>query len=194
MKTSKPLTLMICAGVICTLLAISFRILFNLSGSDLYLTLYVTALTFSYHFLMRLAVGALIQVLYRNKAFSYDSPWFRQHPLEKKLYDLVKIKRWKLSLVTARPEQFDLRTRTYDELLHNMTQAEVVHEIIMVLSFVPLLLIPRYGAASVFVLTSLAACLIDSLFVMIQRYNRPRILRLKKRAEHSAKRRRSDLT
>ena len=64
-----------------------------------------------------------------------------------------------------------------------MTQAEVVHEVIMVLSFAPLMLIPRYGAAVVFSVTSVLACLVDGLFVMIQRFNRPRVLRLKEKAE-----------
>ncbi len=68
-------------------------------------------------------------------------------------------------------------------MLHNMLQAELVHRIIMVLSFLPLLLIIPYGVPGIFIATSAAACLLDLIFVMIQRYNRPRIVRLLKRCE-----------
>lgn len=52
-----------------------------------------------------------------------------------------------------------------------------MHRIIMVLSFVPLLFIIPFGEPAVFAITSVAACLIDCTFVIIQRYNRPRVLR-----------------
>ena len=55
-------------------------------------------------------------------------------------------------------------------------QSELVHETIMLLSFVPLLAIGRYGAAAVFIITSAAAALFDSLFVVVQRFNRFRLL------------------
>ena len=67
-----------------------------------------------------------------------------------------------------------------DELLHNVAQAELVHRIIIVLSFVPLLLISPYGVPMVFVVTSIVAALIDLQFVIIQRYNRPRVMKLLK--------------
>ena len=67
-----------------------------------------------------------------------------------------------------------------DELLHNVAQAELVHRIIMVLSFGPLLLIIPYGVPMVFVVTSIVAALIDLQFVIIQRYNRPRVMKLLK--------------
>ena len=59
-----------------------------------------------------------------------------------------------------------------------MAQAELAHRVIMVLSFVPLILIIPYGAAGVFITTSVLACLADMQFVIIERYNRPRVLRL----------------
>ena len=84
-------------------------------------------------------------------------------------------------MITAKPEQFDIRHISMEMLLHNVAQVELVHRIIMVLSFVPLVLIIPYGVPWVFILTSVFACLIDLQFVMIQRYNRPRIIRLMER-------------
>ena len=84
-------------------------------------------------------------------------------------------------MITAKPEQFDIRHISMEMLLHNVAQVELVHRIIMVLSFVPLVLIIPYGVPWVFILTSVFACLIDLQFVMMQRYNRPRIIRLMER-------------
>ena len=83
-------------------------------------------------------------------------------------------------MVTVRPEQFDLSVNSMDDLLHNMAQAELVHRIIMVLSFAPIILIIPYGAPMIFIVTSLLASLFDLQFVMIQRYNRPRVMRVLK--------------
>jgi len=49
---------------------------------------------------------------------------------------------------------------------------------ITVLSFIPLLFSIWFGSAGVFLITSCLAALLDAAFVMVQRYNRPRLLRL----------------
>ena len=54
----------------------------------------------------------------------------------------------------------------------------MVHEGIIVLSFAPILASLAFGATWVFVLTSVLAACYDMLFVVMQRYNRPRILRV----------------
>ena len=171
------------------LIFIGFSILLTLffwwnyqrTKEDIYLTLFITLLTVSYHFLMRVIVGEVVTLIYQQRDFRYDCFWWKPHPFEHKMYRFLRVKRWKLHMITAKPEQFDIRKRTIEELLHNMTQAELVHEIIMVLSFVPIVLIHWFGAASVFILTSIVACLIDSIFVIMQRYNRPRVMRMRRR-------------
>ena len=57
-------------------------------------------------------------------------------------------------------------------------QAELVHEIIIALSFAPMLLAIPFGDFFVFASTSLAAALVDTVFVIIQRYNRPRLVKI----------------
>ncbi len=59
-----------------------------------------------------------------------------------------------------------------------MCQSEIVHAVIILLSFVPLPGTIPFGAFPVFLLTSLAAALTDTVFVIVQRYNRPRVIRL----------------
>lgn len=137
----------------------------------------ITLLTIFYHFAMRLIVGETITLIFRNKSFPENKLGFRFYAFENNLYRKLKVKTWKADALTAKPEQFDLRIISPEELLHNVMQAELVHRLNMLLSFVPLLFIIPFGTPVVFVLTSIFGCLIDFIFVIIQRYNRPRIQR-----------------
>ena len=138
--------------------------------------------TTAYHFLMRLAVGYLLPMATKYD-FDYHHPWFRPRVWEAGLYKTLKLHRWKGDLPTYAPDQFDLAANSLHRVIQNMCGAELVHEIIMVLSFLPLLAIPVFGSPAVFVLTSLGAALFDSVFVMAQRYNRPRVIRIYERQE-----------
>ena len=48
----------------------------------------------------------------------------------------------------------------------------------MVLSFIPIFAAIPFGALGVFITTSVLAACYDGMFVIMQRYNRPRIVRL----------------
>ena len=179
-KTLNNLKLIIYMNIAFITATIIFAILYHFYQAGWMLSTYITFLTISYHFSMRLIVGELITVLYRNREFHLDSRGFRLYGFEEKLYRALKVKKWKLHMSTAKPEQFDLSTNSMEVLLHNMAQAELVHRIIMVLSFVPVLFIIPYGVPAIFITTSLVASLIDLLFVIMQRYNRPRVMRILK--------------
>lgn len=133
----------------------------------------ITLLTFCYHLSMRLIVGESVTVFLRGREISDGAAWFRERRWERGWYRFLRLRKWAHRVLTAKPEQFDASARTPEELLRNMAQAEIVHEICMVLSFLPLLLILPFGAPWAFLLTSLAASLADGIFVAVQRYNRP---------------------
>ena len=59
-----------------------------------------------------------------------------------------------------------------------MCQSELVHETNIVLSFVPLAASVRFDAFPVFLITSICSAAFDLLFVIMQRYNRFRILKM----------------
>lgn len=88
------------------------------------------------------------------------------------------MKHWKNKLPSYQPEYFDPQKHSWDEIAQAMCQAELVHEVIVVLSFVPIAFSVWFGALPVFVITSVAAAAFDLMFVIIQRYNRPRVMRL----------------
>ena len=139
-----------------------------------------TAITFGttfYHFGMRLLVGALVPPVQGT------SPWFRPRKWEAALYRLLHVKAWKRHLPTYDPRQFSLAENTLAQVIRNMCGAEIVHEVIMLCSFLTLLAIPIFGSWPVFLTTSVLAALFDSLFVMAQRYNRPRLERIYQKQE-----------
>lgn len=180
-KTAKNIVILISVNIVFITLTVVFAVLHHIYHQGWMSSVYITFLTISYHFSMRLIVGETVTVIYRNREFNLDSVGFRIHSFEKDLYRRLNVKKWKLHMITAKPEQFDLRENSMDDLLHNMAQAELVHRIIMVLSFAPILLIIPYGAPMVFIVTSIIAALIDLQFVIIQRYNRPRVMKLLKK-------------
>ena len=133
--------------------------------------------TTAYHFVMRLAVGYAIPKV-THYDFDYHHPWFQPRVWESALYKKLKLHRWKGQLPTYSPDQFDLKANSLHRIIQNMCGAEVVHEVIMLLSFLPLLTVPIFGELPVFLITSMFAAAFDGLFVMTQRYNRPRVVRI----------------
>ena len=145
----------------------------------------ISAGTTAYHFVMRLAVGYLLPKL-TNYDFVYRHIWFQPRSWEPALYKKLKVRKWKGLLPTYAPSQFSLTDQTLYRVIQNMCGAEIVHEIIMILSFLPLLTVPVFGVFPVFLITSLLSALFDSIFVMAQRYNRPRLVRIYEKQEAKA--------
>ncbi len=135
-----------------------------------------------YHFAMRLAVGAIVNLIMKNKA-DHKSFWFREKAFEKKLYKLLRVQKWKKYIPTYNPDTFDLNKKTLNEIIGATCQAEIVHEVIMALSLLPIALIPFLNGATAFIVTSILAMLIDFVFVILQRYNRPKLVRVMERID-----------
>lgn len=141
------------------------------------LSLCITLGTVSYHFWMRLAVGHLYDRFMQNKADLSRGCW-QLRPWEKKLYKKLGVKKWKAKMPSYDPGLFSPDTHSWEEIAQAMCQAELVHLSIIPLSFLPLLAAIFLGSFPVFFITSLCAAAFDALFVIMQRYNRPRIMRL----------------
>ncbi len=146
------------------------------------LSLCITFGVFTYHFAMRLAVGYIINSIFHNNV-SYSSWWFKERKFEKRLYKFLRVKSWKEHIPTYSPSTFSLSEHSFEFLAGATCQAEVVHEVIMVLSFLPILLCIPFGDGWLFILTSVLAALFDGVFVVLQRYNRPRLVKLISKAD-----------
>lgn len=149
-------------------------------GNRVFFSLAITCGTAFYHFAVRLAVGLGVDARYHNH-MDYTKPWFREKAFEPKLYRKMRVKQWKKRLPTFTPQEFDLKSRSVEEIVQATCQSEVVHEVNMPLSFLPVAASVWFGSPGVFLLTSCAAFLFDGVFVVMQRYNRPRLLRLLKK-------------
>ena len=164
---------------VAALVSAALTVVFALAHAE---PLAITAGTFAYHLLMRLAVGFVFDRTLNNRV-DYRRRWFRLHRFEVKLYDRLQVGKWKAALPTYDPEAFDRHRHSWDEIAQAMCQAELVHEVIAVLSFVPAAASVWLGAPAVFIVTSVLAAAFDLLFVVIQRYNRPRVLKIVERLQ-----------
>ena len=150
---------------------------YTVTSNKVALTLAITFGTTAYHFWMRLLVGWIYDRVFHNHV-DYHRRWFRVGGAEGRLYQKLKVKRWKNKMPTYDESAFDRRRHSWEEIAQAMCQSELVHETIMVLSFLLIIAHRWFGALPVFVITSALAAGFDGLFVIMQRYNRPRILKM----------------
>lgn len=156
--------------------------IFIFTGNDILEIVTITVGIALYHFAMRLFIGSVVNLIMKNKA-DHNSIWFREKRFENKLYKLIRVRKWKKYLPTYSPVTFDTTQKTVKEIVGATCQAEIVHEIIMVLSFMPIALIPLLGGVAAIIITSFLSMLIDLTFVILQRYNRPKLIRVMERFE-----------
>ncbi len=155
------------------ILAISYKV----TSSGILLPLAITSGTIAYHFVMRLMVGLAFHATMRNKA-DYRKRWYQVSKREMAVYEKLKVKQWKRRMPTYDPALFDPQLHTWEEIVQAMCQAELVHETIAVLSFLPILAGIWFGEYPVFIVTSVLSAACDMVFVIMQRYNRQRVTKL----------------
>ena len=130
---------------------------------------------------MCLLVGLFVNRFGKIHTFDCNSKWFAPKPFEDKLYQTLRIKAWKDRVPTLIPESFSLKIHSLDEIIQNMCVSEIVHEIIVVLSLAPILLAISFGELAVFLITFAVKALLDCIFVILQKYNRPKLFKLNKK-------------
>ena len=179
-KTIKIISLLLLTAFI------ALVVLYQFVKHDAVLSITITIGVFAYHFIMRLIVGLGINAIFKNK-IDYKKWWFREKAFENKLYSFLKVKKWKKYMPTFAPQSFDVKKHSLEEIAQATCQAEIVHEIIIPLSFLPILLYIPYGTLAVFICTSVAAAAFDSIFVIMQRFNRPRLIKLIERKSQATR-------
>ena len=184
MKNNFPF-IMKAVAVVTVLLTAVLTVAYHLYHQNWMLTAAISTGTTTYHFLMRLAVGYVIPKL-THYNFDYHHRWFQPRKWEPAFYKKLNIKIWKGQLPTYAPEQFSMKDNSLHRIIQNMCGAEIVYEVIMVLSFLPIPAASVFGALPVFLITSVLAALYDSIFVMAQRFNRPRLIKIYEKQEAKA--------
>lgn len=166
---------------LCSVLAtLVLTVLHQCTKWEIWYLLAITAGTIAYHFLMRLLVGAVVNAIMHNHA-DYRKNWYQLRTFEEKLYNRLGVKHWKSKMPTYDPSLFSVKERSFDQIAQATCQAEIVHEVIAVFSFLPIIATVWFGSFAVFLLTSIAAACVDMTFAILQRYNRPRLIKMAER-------------
>ena len=136
--------------------------------------------TIAYHFIIRLLVGYLIDFKMKNQA-DYTKKWYQVSDTEMKLYQKLKVKTWKNKMPTFDMDVFDVSKHSWDEIIQATCQSELVHETNVVFSFLPVVAAIWFGSFEVFLITSMLGAIFDLMFVFMQRFNRARIVKMRRR-------------
>lgn len=147
--------------------------------SDVILWVGISAFTIMYHFWVRIWLGNISKLF--KKHINYEQAWFKEHKFERKLYKILNVKKWKDKAFTYNPESFSVEHHTLDEIANTMAKSEVDHWINEVISISTMFFSIPWGKFWIFFITALGAMIFDSQFIIIQRYNRPRIVKLLER-------------
>lgn len=148
--------------------------------AGVFLALAITFGTIFYHLAIRLLIGLIFNIFMKNRA-DYTKKWYKVRSWENKLYKFLRVNKWKGKLPTYDKSLYSVKERNFDGIAQAMCQAELVHETNCVVSFLPLIASIWFGEFYVFLITSICAALFDLLFVIEQRYNRPRVIKLAER-------------
>ncbi len=132
-----------------------------------------------YHFGLRIFFGEITNHI----KFDYNHPFFKQKKFEASLYKLLKVRKWKDKVLTFNPENYDFQNRTLSQLATTMSKSETDHWINELISVGSIFFSLLWGMLPIFLITAVAAMLFDAQFIVVQRYNRPVVLRLMNRRE-----------
>ncbi len=136
----------------------------------------ITAFTIMYHLWGRIIMGNVSKLF--KKHLSHKQLWFKEKRFEKELYKILKVKKWKKKALTYNPELFSLKDYSLQEIANTMCKVEIDHWINEIISLTTLLFACIWGEFWIFLITAIIAMIFDAQFIAIQRYNRPRIVRI----------------
>ena len=178
-KKSGPAIFMYAVIGVCILVSVVCFVLYygGVAEKSAVLWTGIVAFMIMYHFWLRIIMGN-VSKLFRINCNSW---WFKEKTFEQKLYRLLRVKKWKNKALTYNPELFSLKNYSLDEIAQTMTKAELDHWINEVISLSSILFAFLWGELWIFSITAIAAMIFDGQFIVIQRYNRPRILRIMER-------------
>lgn len=177
-KKSGPAIFMYCVIAITAIISvISFSLYYgNMYKNKTILWTGVVSFTIMYHLWLRIIMGNITRLL--KKHINYNAWWFRERKFEKRLYKLLRVKQWKGKALTYNPELFSLKYNSLEEIANTMSKAETDHWINEIISLSTLLFATVCGAFWIFLIAAIVAMLFDGQFIIIQRYNRPRVVKL----------------
>ena len=165
------LTIYLTAAVAAVCLALYY---FNIHKNGGVLWVGIVAFMILYHFGLRILFGEIT----KRFKINYAHPWYKERCFEGRLYKLLKVGKWKRRVLTFEPDNYDLKKVSLEGLATNMSKSELDHWINELISVFSVLFALLWGQIAVFATTAVLAMLCDAQFIVVQRYNRPKVLRL----------------
>jgi len=142
--------------------------------SSMILWVGIVSFMIMYHLWMRIIMGNVTKLF----KIHHSQRWFKERAFEKSLYSFLCVKKWKDRALTYNPELFSLKSYSLEDVANTMAKAEADHWVNEIISLSAILFSLIWGKVWIFALTSFAAMIFDAQFIVIQRYNRPRILKI----------------
>jgi len=175
-KKSGPAIFMYCVIAITFITSIICFTLYykNIHRNTVILWIGIVAFTIMYHLWVRIIMGNVSKLF--KKHINYNKKWFKERKFEKGLYKLLRVKEWKGKALTYNPELYSLKDNSLEDIANTMCKSEVDHWINELISLSTLLFAIPWGNFGAFLITAIAAMIFDGQFIVIQRYNRPRVL------------------
>ena len=162
-------------SIVSASLTIIFFALNSLISSGILLTLAVTSMTFAYHFIVRIIIYHIITSC--KGKINTDSNYFRVSEIEQNIYKKLNVKKRKADIPTFNPEDFDIKKNSVRQIILNGCNAEIIHTVNIFASYISVIFSIWFGTVHVFIITSVLASIYDLQFVVIQRFNRPRLIK-----------------
>lgn len=154
----------------------TFFKLFVDNHNDVCLFLGILFMTLSYHLIIRLVIGTFCDGALED-GIDPDNHWFADSDAEQALYRVIAVKTWKDKIPLPDAWKFSIKRRSLEDIIMESCRTEIVHEIGTIASLFAVLLTIPFGYLWFFILTSVIGGLFDLGFVIVQRYNRPRLMR-----------------
>ena len=154
----------------------------NVYKKGIILWIGITFFAIMYHFWLRIIMGNVSKLF--KKHLTYNKYWFKERKFEKRIYKILRVKKWKGKVLTYNPELFSLKDYSLQEIANTMCKVETDHWINEIISISTLLFACIWGKFWIFLLTAIIAMIFDAQFIVIQRYNRPRIVKILEKRNH----------
>ena len=167
-------------AIVAVLMTICSLFLYRFTNIEVLFSITITLGMIAYHFSIRLIIGGLFDIKMKNKA-DYTKKWYQVSDLELRLYQKLKVKKWKNKMPTYDKNTFDVSKHSWDEIIQATCQSELVHETNIVFSLFSIIASIWFDSFVVFLVTAILGAFFDLLFVFMQRFNRARILKMKRK-------------
>ena len=194
LNNSGPAIFMYSVIAICLVISSICFGFYYTGNTDSLVVFWIGMVTFTimYHFWVRIIMGNVLKLF--KKHITYKQYFFKEKKFEKKFYDLIKVKSWKDKVLTYAPQEFDLKENSLETVANNMAKAELEHWINSLISISTI----SFGFISnvfwPFIVSAIFAMAFETQFIVLQRYNRPRVVKIIEREEKIKNREKSNET